>query len=63
MTIEKDKLFEGAGKIDWLVFNGNFSSISAMWCCEQIIHTKFLNYKILKNKTYLCIKESGYMYK
>ena len=49
--------------IDLLVFNANFSSISAMSWCKQILYTKFLNYKILKNKTYLCMKESGFMYK
>ena len=57
------KLFEDVGMIDWLVFNAYFSSISAMSWCKQILYTKFLNYKILKNKTYLSIKESCFMYK
>jgi hypothetical protein len=57
------KLFEDAGMIAWLVFNANFSSVSAVWWCKQILYTKFLIYKILQNKTYLCIIESCFMYK
>jgi hypothetical protein len=45
---KKLKLFEDAGMIDWLVYNANFSSISAMSWSKQILYTKFLNYKIIK---------------
>jgi hypothetical protein len=57
------KLFQDTGMIDWLVFNANFSGISAISWCKQIIYTNFLNYKILKNKTYVCVKELCFMYK
>jgi ABC-type siderophore export system fused ATPase/permease subunit len=37
---KKIKLFEDVGMIDWLVYNANFSSISAMWWSKQILYTK-----------------------
>jgi hypothetical protein len=42
-------------KIDWLVFNANFSSISAVSWCDQILQINFLFYKTLRNKTYFQI--------
>jgi hypothetical protein len=43
--------------IDWLVFNANFSSISAISWCEQILYyIKLDTYKIIRNKTYLSKK-------
>ena len=43
-------------QIDWLVFNANFISISAISWREQIWCSINLNtYKIIRNKTYICI--------
>lgn len=41
--------------IDWLVFKANFGNISAILWHEQILWIYFLSYKILRNKTYLCM--------
>ena len=43
-------------QIDWLVFNANFISISAISWREQILYYINLDtYKIIRNKTYICI--------
>ena len=43
-------------QIDWLVFNSNFISISAISWREQILYYINLDtYKIIRNKTYICI--------
>ena len=40
------------------MFNTNLSSISAISWHEQILYINVLNLKTLRNKTYLCIKQS-----
>ena len=42
--------------IDWLTFNENFSSISAISWRKQVLYTNFYNYSTLRYKLDLCIK-------
>jgi len=46
--------------IGWLMFDVNFRSITAILWHEQILKINFHNYKTLRNKTYLCIKQLSY---
>ena len=51
--------------IDWLVFNANFSNISAiLWCEEILLLTKTPTRPLeIKHKMYLSIKQTDYIYK
>ena len=48
--------------IDWLVFNANFRSISTISWREQFFLINLDICKTLRNKTYLYIKQAGYIY-
>ena len=48
--------------IDWLVFNANFSNISAISWHDQIQCKSRHLEDCIRNKTYLSIKQMGYIY-
>jgi hypothetical protein len=49
--------------IDWLAFNANFCSISAISWRENVLYINLDIYKTFRNKIFFYIKQSGYMYK